>query len=146
MPPFFCQETTHKKRKIDLYRWIKQYKSDHDRSRTISNQKMDDMFNYIHDTVALHLHRFKYTAGHVISFVANTLLLFGFWVSVYYLCSKFHAYYCSPSSWIGFFQSVFLASTPYCVASQWVIYYGGQSIRNLWFLVGSRLLQHFVPV
>ena len=98
------------------------------------------------DYITSYLYHLSTPLKHFVSFVAKTLILLVGWLSIFYVCSKFHALYCTPSTWLGFIQSAFVASTPYCVAAQWVIYYGGQTIRNIWIIVGSRLIQTIIPV
>ena len=65
-------------------------------------------------------------------FTRRTALVFLLWMSLYYFSSRFHAIYCTPDDWyrFGIVQSYLLTSSPYCIASQWLIFYGGMSLRN----------------
>ena len=55
----------------------------------------------------------------------------------HYFAAHLYTYYCVPSSFLGFIQSVFLTPLPHCTALRWVIYYGGNSLSYMWILLGA---------
>ena len=65
-------------------------------------------------------------------------------VSIYYVSSILHAKWCTPSTWIGFLYTPFIATTPHCVLFQWVIYFGGNYIRNTWIVFGTYLIHMYL--
>ena len=77
--------------------------------------------------------------GTVMNHLYKYAILFVFYSShiiIYHYSSILHATYCTPSTWIGLLRSPFVATSPHCVAFQWIIYYGGIYIRSIWMILG----------
>jgi hypothetical protein len=58
------------------------------------------------------------------------------WICLHYVSSYLYIQLCVPYSWVGFFASPFLITSPHCKAFRWMIYTGASIIENMWLLLG----------
>lgn len=58
------------------------------------------------------------------------------WITMHYLCAHLYVYLCVPYTWTGFIMSPIHSPMPHCAALRYVIYYGGENINKMWFLLG----------
>ena len=75
---------------------------------------------------------------------AFIFVLYSSHIIIYHCSSILHATYCTPFTWIGLLQSPFVATSPYCVSFQWIIYYGGIYIRHTWMIAGMFVIHTFL--
>ena len=68
------------------------------------------------------------------------------WLTVFYISSHLHTYYCVPATVFGFLVTPFLVPAPHCQALRWVIYNGGNSIMSAWFILGAWLISYLRPI
>jgi hypothetical protein len=95
-----------------------------------------------HETLSVKLYIF-------IKYVQPIINLFGIyiaWISLFYLCSHLHVYFCVPATIMGFIMTPFLVPSPHCQALRWVIYNGGNSIMSMWFLMGAWVISYIRPI
>ena len=78
--------------------------------------------------------------------IKNLYGIYIIWILLYYISSHLHVYLCTPNTYIGFILMPFVAPAPHCQALRWVIYNGGNSIVNMWLLLGSWLLVYIKPI
>ena len=65
-------------------------------------------------------------------------------ISVYYAASILHTKWCTPPTCIGFLFSPFMVTTPHCVSFQWIIYFGGNYLRNTWIMIGTYMIHLYL--
>jgi len=82
-----------------------------------------------------YMYKFSYI---VIFYVVN--------VSIYYVASLLHTTFCTPPTWLGFLYAPFMATTPHCIMFQWIIYFGGNYIRNTWIVIGTYLIHLYLSL
>ena len=58
------------------------------------------------------------------------------WISLHYLAANIYPKFCAEFTAIGFIKSIFVATSPYCIALRWIIYNGGASINMMWTSIG----------
>lgn len=78
--------------------------------------------------------------------VLSLLGIYLLWLSVFYVASHLHTYYCVPATIFGFIMTPFLVPAPHCQALRWVIYNGGISIMSAWFILGAWLISYLRPI
>ena len=59
------------------------------------------------------------------------------WIYLHYFASHLYVEYCVPNTIQGFLISPFMVSTPHCQGLRWLIYNGGNTITNMWSLIGT---------
>uniref|UniRef100_A0A6C0HH38 Uncharacterized protein n=1 Tax=viral metagenome TaxID=1070528 RepID=A0A6C0HH38_9ZZZZ len=59
------------------------------------------------------------------------------WICIHYLAGILYSYFCTPATLIGFITSSLLAITPECRALRWIIYNGGNTISDMWIIIGT---------
>ena len=72
--------------------------------------------------------------------VWQTGLLFLIWVSIHYAAAHIYVMLCTPLSLIGYFESIFLVSTPHCRALNWTLSNSASVIDSLWIIVGLYII------
>lgn len=70
--------------------------------------------------------------------IASNIYLF--WILIHYVAPHLYSYYCVHYSLLGFLMSPFLASTPYCKATRWIIYNGANAIDAMWIFLGTWII------
>jgi len=88
----------------------------------------------------------EYTIIKILNHVSNAFGIYLLWIALHYTCSHLYVYYCTPSTFIGFIISPILVPLPHCHAFRWVIYNGGNSITNMWFILGLWITKHLVVI
>ena len=66
-----------------------------------------------------------------------SVLIYLAWISAHYVSAHTYAYFCAPSSVMGFLMSPFMVPMPHCTAIRWTIDASAMAINNMWFLLGS---------
>ena len=59
------------------------------------------------------------------------------WISLFYMASYLHTYYCTPKGLFGFLSTPFLIQAPHCVAFRWIISTGTTNINIFWGLLAG---------
>jgi uncharacterized membrane protein len=59
------------------------------------------------------------------------------WICIHYISGILYTYLCTPTTFIGFVISPFLAITPECKVLRWFIYNGGNIINDMWIVIGT---------
>jgi len=59
------------------------------------------------------------------------------WVFLHFVSSQAYANYCTPHTFSGYMLSPFVATTPHCRALRWITYHGGNTIENMWIIIGT---------
>lgn len=62
--------------------------------------------------------------------------VFVLWIVLHFIAANLYSMFCAELSIIGFFKSIFVSETPYCIAMRWVIYNGGNAINSMWISLG----------
>jgi hypothetical protein len=91
---------------------------------------------------------FKYTLL-LLPVIKNIWNLFGIyilWIILHFICSNLYVKYCTPNTIIGFLSSPFITTLPQCQAFRWVIYNGGNSIMNMWLILGIWIMKYLVVI
>jgi len=79
---------------------------------------------------------------------ASCLGIFGIyllWICLHYIAPHLYVRFCVPATIIGFIMSPFIATSPHCQAIRWTIHNGGNTITAMWILMGTWIIQHFIP-
>jgi len=66
------------------------------------------------------------------------------WILLHYVSAHLYAYFCAPSTFVGFIYSPFVIAAPHCRALRWVIFNGSVSIDNMWIVFGTWLCSKFI--
>jgi hypothetical protein len=74
---------------------------------------------------------------HLFSIPINLFGIYLMWIIFHYSASHIYIIYCVPKTWVGFFVSPLLTSTPHCQGLRWIIYNGGNQINNMWISIGT---------
>ena len=61
------------------------------------------------------------------------------WILLHYISSQLYVELCVPRTFTGLIFSPFLIMTPHCQGLKWIIYNGGNSINNMWIIIGTYL-------
>jgi len=72
--------------------------------------------------------------------IPTIIYVYGCWIVMHYASGHLYTYYCVPFTIHGFLISPFVATLPHCQALRWIIYNSGDSITNMWILLGAWLL------
>ena len=72
-----------------------------------------------------------------VKIVITTSMIYLVWIYLHYFASHLYIEYCVPSTVKGFIMSPFMVSSPHCQGLRWMIYNGGNTITNMWSLVGT---------
>jgi hypothetical protein len=59
------------------------------------------------------------------------------WTFLHYISSQAYSNYCTPYTFSGYMLSPFVATTPHCRALRWVTFHGGNTIENMWIILGT---------
>jgi len=78
--------------------------------------------------------------------LCNIYGIYLLWILLHYTSSHLYIYYCTPGSLIGFLSSPIIAPLPHCQAFRWIIYNGGNSIINMWIIVGLWITKYLVII
>ena len=81
-----------------------------------------------------------------VNYVSNAFGIYVLWVLLHYICSHLYVYYCTPASFVGFITSPMLVPLPHCQAFRWIIYNGGNSITNMWIILGLWITKYLVVI
>lgn len=88
----------------------------------------------------------EYTIVKLLFPVFNAFGIYLLWILLHYLCSHLYVYYCTPGTFIGFITSPIVVPLPHCQAFRWIIYNGGNSITNMWIILGLWVTKHLVVI
>ena len=72
-----------------------------------------------------------------VKIVIASWMIYLAWIYLHYFASHLYIEYCVPSTVKGFIMSPFMVSAPHCQGLRWMIYNGGNTITNMWSLVGT---------
>jgi len=81
-----------------------------------------------------------------IDFAVKIFWIYFIWILIHYISSHLYTYFCLPPTVLGFIMSPFMTTTPHCQALRWVIYTGGNSIGNMWIIIGTWFMQYVKPI
>jgi hypothetical protein len=84
-----------------------------------------------------------------IQIIQNVWDIFGIyivWIVLHFISSNLYVHYCTPNTLIGFVSSPIVSPLPHCQAFRWIIYNGGNSIMNMWIILGLWLMKHLVII
>ena len=66
------------------------------------------------------------------------------WILLHFVSSHVYAQYCTPKTVMGYLLSPLTVTTPHCKALRWIIYHGGNTVENMWVLLGIWLCSKLV--
>ena len=67
----------------------------------------------------------------------NFVCIYMIWIISHYIASHLYVELCVPPTFIGLIVSPFLITTPHCQGLRWVILNGGNTITNMWIVIGA---------
>ena len=70
-------------------------------------------------------------------YVPSFVYLYFTWISLHYLSAHLYTTYCTPGNLYGFIASPFMITLPHCQAFRWIIHTSGDTIMNMWLLLGA---------
>ena len=76
----------------------------------------------------------------------NACLLYLIWSVIHFIASQMYPKFCVPFSPYGFIISIFMVSTPHCIALRWAVYNGAAAINNMWLLLGCWIISSAVSM
>ena len=82
----------------------------------------------------------------IITHIWNLFGIYLLWIVLHYMASHLYVQYCTPNTIIGFISSPIVSPLPHCQAFRWIIYNGGNSIMNMWLILGLWLMKHLVII
>jgi len=88
----------------------------------------------------------EYAIVRILHHVFNAVGIYLLWIVLHYACSHLYVYYCTPMSFVGFITSPLVVPLPHCHAFRWIIYNGGNSITNMWIILGLWVTKHLVVI
>jgi hypothetical protein len=81
---------------------------------------------------------FEYVPAVVWKFI----VLYITWVSMYFISSQLHSYYCTPFSWHGYLFAPFISESPHCIAFRWGMNNGSIKINTMWEIISKTGLEY----
>ena len=66
----------------------------------------------------------------------NIAVIIIIWITLHYAAANIYPKLCAELTPIGFIKSIFVATSPHCIALRWIIYNGGSSINMMWASLG----------
>jgi len=82
----------------------------------------------------------------IITHIWNIFGIYLIWIVLHYMASHLYVQYCTPNTLIGFISSPIVSPLPHCQSFRWIIYNGGNSIMNMWIILGIWLMKHLVII
>jgi len=69
----------------------------------------------------------------------NICLIYFFWILAHYICAHLYTRFCAPLNFWGLLLSPLVVPAPHCRALRWVINIGGDTITQMWIVLGTYL-------
>lgn len=83
---------------------------------------------------------------HLLQHIWDVFGIYIVWIVLHFISSHLYVQYCTPNTIIGFVSSPIVSPLPHCQAFRWIIYNGGNSIMNMWIILGLWLMKHLVII
>ena len=87
---------------------------------------------------------FTEIGNNILLFFKEFVFIYIFWIGLHYISVHLYSYFCTPSTFIGFLYSPFLAPLPQCKMLRWIIYNGGEMIEVMWIILGKWIIEQII--
>jgi len=81
----------------------------------------------------------------VIAYIVSTrvfriIIFYKILIITHFIASNLYPKICTPNTIIGFLMSPLMTTTPQCICLRYIINFTGNTIYNMWFLLGTWMI------